>query len=267
MKVTHPEKLKPKKVIVFDLDGTLIRTKSPVDREMATLFSQLLATKKVAIIGGGKYAVFQDLFLRKLTDRGVLLDNLFLFPTTAAAFYKHHHGWQQVYTHPLTKLQRVKIKQTFEKVFAEIGYKEPKKTYGKLIEDRKTEVTFSVFGQDAVTVLGRKGVLLKEQWGRKHIKTKMRIVTLMQKYLPNLAVHAAGFTSIDVTKKGADKAYGIRQIQKYVRVKIKDMVFVGDAIFPGGNDYAVVKTGVDYVSVANIEATKKVIRALLSKAR
>lgn len=267
MKITNFAKLKQKRLIVFDLDGTLVLTKSLMDSEMDRLVSKLLEEKRVAIIGGGKYGVFQSLFLRQLTAPKDLLQNLFLFPTTSTSFYKYNKGWKRVYVHALSATERSKIKATFNRVFQEIGYKHPKKTYGRIIEDRGTQVTFSVFGQDIVTALGKKGVAIKEKWKHEHTDTKMLIAKLMAKYLPNLEVHAAGYTSIDVTQKGIDKAYGLRQIEKYLKVKIKDMVFVGDAIFPGGNDYAAVKTGVDYVPVVSIEDTKKVIRALLNKTK
>ena len=92
----------------------------------------------------------------------------------------------------------------------------------------------------------------------------MKIAKLMAKYLPNFEVRAAGHTSMDVTKKGIDKAYGLKQIEKHLHVKIRDMLFIGDAIFPGGNDYAVVKTGVDYIPVKDPQETKKIIRSILS---
>ena len=91
----------------------------------------------------------------------------------------------------------------------------------------------------------------------------MKIAKLMSKYLPELEVRAAGHTSVDITKKGIDKSYGLRQIEKYAKVKIKDMLFIGDAIFPGGNDYAVTKTAVDYFAVKGPEETKAIIRAIL----
>jgi hypothetical protein len=74
-----------------------------------------------------------------------------------------------------------------------------------------------------------------------------------------------GITTIDVTHKGIDKAYGIRQMEKYLKVKIKDMLFVGDAIYPHGNDYAAVKTGIDYIKVEGPSQTKKVIKEILKK--
>ena len=265
MLITNLKKLESKKLIVFDLDGTLVWTKSPMEKQMTALIKRLLGIKKVAIIGGGKYEVFQELFLKQLGHSERLFKNLFLFPTTATSFYLYRHGWKRIYFHTLTKQQRDNIKKTFERVFDEIGYTHPRKVYGEIIEDRKTQVTFSVYGQDLVKVLGRKGVLLKERWKREHTDTKTKIARLMAKYLPDFEVHAAGFTSVDVTKKGIDKAYGLEQIKKQLHIKLKDMVFVGDAIFPGGNDYAVVRTGVDYIQVPNPETTKKIILSIIGE--
>ncbi len=89
MKISNLKKLKEKDLIVFDLDGTLIRTKSPMDKEMSELVVKLLETKMVAVIGGGKYEVFQELFLNQLKLKKDSLKNLFLFPTTGTAFYKY----------------------------------------------------------------------------------------------------------------------------------------------------------------------------------
>jgi HAD superfamily hydrolase (TIGR01484 family) len=114
-----------------------------------------------------------------------------------------------------------------------------------------------------VKALGKKGIELKNQWRDKNTPLKLKIAQHLKKYVGNLEVHAAGHTSIDVTKKGIDKGYGLHQIEKYLGVKIKDMLFVGDAIFPGGNDYAVVKTGVDYKKVKDPEETKKIIKSLI----
>jgi hypothetical protein len=42
------------------------------------------------------------------------------------------------------------------------------------------------------------------------------------------------------------------------------MLFVGDRIFPGGNDYEALKTGIEYAKVDGPEDTKRLIRYLLS---
>jgi phosphomannomutase len=263
MQFSNRKKLQDKNLIVFDLDGTLARTKAPMDKEMSDLLTKLLTVKKVAVIGGGKYSVFQEQFIRQLKSPKPLLKHLFLFPTTSTAFYRYDKGWKNVYAHHLSEAEKNKILKAFEEVFEQTGYKHPRKVYGQIIEDRATQVTFSALGQDIVKVLGDKGIKMKEDWLKKNKAIKMKIAKLMGKKLPGMEIRAAGFTSIDVTRKGIDKAYGVKQIEKYLKIPVKKMLFIGDAIFPGGNDYAALKTGIDYVKIEGPEETKKVIRLLL----
>ena len=247
---------KDKELIVFDLDGTLTETKSPLMQDVAFLLVRLLEQKQIAIIGGGRYRQFRAQFLKQFRAPKELLGHLYLFPTTATAFYRYRHGWRKVYVHELSRRDRANIKKAFHAVLEEIHYVPPDRVYGQVIEDRRTQVSFSALGQDIVARLGAKGVRLKKEWKRKHTDIKMKIAKLVARRLPHLEVRAAGFTTVDVTKRGIDKAYGLRQIQKYLHVPIKEMLFIGDAIFPGGNDYAVVKTGVDYLKVSGPAQTK-----------
>jgi HAD superfamily hydrolase (TIGR01484 family) len=138
-----------------------------------------------------------------------------------------------------------------------LGYSHPQKIYGELIEDRGTQITFSALGQQAP-------LRLKEKWKEEHTPDKLKIAQTLQKHLPDLEVRAAGYTSIDVTRKGIDKEYGIRQIKKHLGISFDEMLFVGDALFPGGNDYAVFRTGVPCLEVKGPEDTKKIIRSLLN---
>jgi phosphomannomutase len=264
MKVTNLKKLPKKDLIVFDLDGTLAETKSIIDKEMVGLMNQLLATKKVAVIGGGKYGLFQIQLLKQLQIPRERFANLFLFPTTGTSFYRYQKGWKKVYALPLTKDEAKRTFKAFQDAMKKIGYKPPKKLYGALIENRGTQITWSALGQDVVDILGKKkGVALKNKWRDEHTDIKLAIAKEVAKLVPDLEVRAAGHTSIDVTRKGIDKAYGLKQMVKYLHVKIPKMLFIGDAIFPGGNDYAALKTGVDYVPVKGPEETKKVIRAIV----
>ena len=90
------------------------------------------------------------------------------------------------------------------------------------------------------------------------------MVEYIQMLLPEVEVRAGGLTSIDVTQKGIDKEYGIRQIKEQLGIDFPDMLFVGDAIFPGGNDYAALNTGVISFKVENVGDTKRLVRRLIS---
>ena len=58
-----------------------------------------------------------------------------------------------------------------------------------------------------------------------------------------------GGSSIDVTRPGVDKAYGIHKLQEVLGIPTKEMIFVGDALFPGGNDEPARKAGATCVKV------------------
>jgi hypothetical protein len=255
---------KDKDLIVFDLDGTLTETKSNMLPDMTRALGELLAEKKVAVISGADYHQFRKQFVAHIAYPKPLLQNLSLFPADATCFYRYNHGWRQQYAFRLSKIDRAKIKKAFRDVLRDIHYVPPTKTYGKVIEDRGTEVTFSALGQDVVLALGKRGVALKKKWTRENTPLKLEIARLVQKRLPRLEVHAAGFTSIDVTKRGIDKAYGVRKISRLFKVPIARMLFVGDALYPGGNDAAAKRTGVKCVAVIGPGETKRVIMDILN---
>jgi len=246
---------KEKQIIIFDLDGTLAKSKAPMDREMSTLLSLLLHHKKVAVTSGGKYAQFQNQFLENLKCPTKVLDSLYLFPTCATSFYRYQDTWINVYEEKLTEAEKQKIKDAFSKALDEAGFVTPKQLYGELIEDRVTQISFSALGSEAP-------LELKEPWdpdGKKRLHIKKYLDT----YIPEFETRVGGATTIDVTPKGIDKAYGIRQIEKHLGILQQAMLFVGDALFEGGNDYPVKEIGVDCIEVSGPEETKKVIRTLL----
>ncbi len=248
---------KDKKLIVFDLDGTLTESKSDMDKETASLIGKLLEVKQVAVIGGGRYELFQRQFLTRLSVSPELLKNLFLFPTTATAFYRYSgNGWQKVYSQELSKEEKGKILSAFEKTFAELNYKHPEKICGELIEDRGGEMAFSALGQDAP-------LELKEKWNQENPDIRSKMEEVLQNLLPDMEVKVTGLTSIDVTRKGIDKGYGLKQIEKYLNIPLEDMLFVGDAFFHEGNDEAALNTGVLCFEVSGPEDTKKLIEYLI----
>ncbi|HEY5221357.1 MAG TPA: HAD-IIB family hydrolase [Candidatus Paceibacterota bacterium] len=257
-------KLSQKSLIVFDLDGTLAESKAPLKPDMARALKALLTEKKAAVIGGGSYEVFKDQLVKHLPLPPQLLEKLFLFPTTSTAFYRYRNGaWRNVYRKTLSASDKKRIVRAFHDAFKQTGYVRPKKLWGTEIEDRGSQVTFSALGQDVVTKLGRKGITMKEQWFKDNQPLRLKMVKIMNRELKKFEVRSGGLTSIDVTQKGIDKAYGVRQIEKMLRVKIKDMVFIGDALYPGGNDAAAKKTGVQTISTTGPKATIRIIKKIL----
>lgn len=262
---TAASKYADKDLIVFDLDGTLTPSKSNMEPDMSRVLTALLSRKKVAVIGGGTWAQFRRQFLGSLRCPKKLLPDLFLFPTTATAFYRYRNGWKKVYAHTLSQGQKRDIKDAINAASAEIHYVPPRKIYGKTLEDRGSQMSYSFLGQDVVARLGKKGIALKEKWRRENTPIKLKMARLLAKRLPQLEVHAAGFTTIDITRRGVNKAYGVRKIEKYLRIPIRKMIFIGDALFRGGNDAAAKRTGVDCIAVRGPKDTERIIKRILKK--
>ncbi len=243
-----------KELLVFDLDGTLARSKTPMDAEMVELFCGLLEKKSVAVIGGGWFPVFEMQLLESLKGHERLFEKLFLFPTSGSKFLRYEDGiWKTVYAHELSLQQRAKIKQAFASAFKDIGYEHPKTVYGEIIEDRGTQVTFSALGQQAP-------IERKDAYKGSAADRRWEIVGRLKEYLPEFEIKVPGKSSIDVTMKGIDKGYGVFQMQKHLGIAIEKMIFVGDALYEGGNDEPVKRTGIETIAVDGPEDTKELIR-------
>ncbi len=90
------------------------------------------------------------------------------------------------------------------------------------------------------------------------------MLPFLEAILPEFEVHIGGMTTIDITQKGIDKKYGIQKMHEYLDIDYDDMLFIGDAIFPGGNDYAPVEMGIAYKKTDGPTVTMDIIRDLLT---
>jgi HAD superfamily hydrolase (TIGR01484 family) len=243
-----------KSLIVFDLDGTLAQSKSALDDEMAQLLKGLLAVVKVAIISGGDLPQFQTQVIDRL-PAGSALQDLSLLPTSGTKFFTYDGQWRNLYSEDLSDDEKHTIEDALEKAIAQAGV-QPAQTWGERIEDRGTQITYSALGQQAP-------LEAKEAWDPDFAKRKA-IQAILASTLANFSVRLGGTTSIDVTRPGIDKAYGIHKLRDVLHIPIEQMLYVGDAIFPGGNDYAALQAGVDCIAVRDPEDTKRVIETTIA---
>jgi len=142
-----------------------------------------------------------------------------------------------------------------------LGYRE-EKVYGETIEDRGSQVTFSALGQDIVDELGEEGLRLKHDWDPDSVK-KNKLRDYIAPLIPEFEVHVGGVTSIDVTKKGIDKAYGMKKLTELLGVTPEEILFVGDRLEEGGNDYPVKAAGIDTIAVKGWQETALVVQTLV----
>lgn len=253
-----------KKVIAFDLDGTLAPSKSTLPDRMAAALNDLLNFYDVCIISGGKFGQFEKQLLANLPVDPEKFERLHIMPTCGTQYYRYNvvsRKWDRVYAELLTEKDKQKIKDALEKGFTDLGYK-ANKTYGETVEDRESQVTYSVLGQDIVDVLGEEGVRLKEAWDPGD-KKKREVRDYVAPLIPEFEVRVGGVTSLDVTKPGIDKAYGMRKLMEMLEIGKDDILFLGDRLYEGGNDYPVRVMGIDSLEVSRWEDTALVIEGIL----
>jgi phosphomannomutase len=250
-----------KKVLIFDLDGTLAKSKSNLDQEMGSLICEILQLRYVAVTSGCSFQQFEKQFLSGL-PKSTNLSNLFLFPTCSASghyYDRRRRRFYQAYTNLLSARDVKKILKSFARVFAEIKFPHSAKTYGPLFENRGSQITFSALGQEAP-------LRLKRKWDPDQRK-RLRMRKLLNRQLHDFEISIGGTTSIDVTRKGVDKTLCVEKLRERLGVKKKNMLFVGDALFKGGNDYIMKSTGIECISVSDPKQTKALIRRIIQSDR
>ena len=243
-------------LIAFDLDQTLARSKEALTSEMASLVAKLLMHTKVAVASGGKFEQFKKQVVDYLPD-GAQLANLFLLPTSGASLYEYKDSvWQQVYEARLTDDEIRNIRIALTKGTESTGLIDfSKQAYGERIEDRGSEVSLSALGQEAP-------VEEKQAWDPTHAKRET-LRAAIAPLLPDFDVKVGGATTIDVTRHGVNKAFGIRKLSEHLHIPIENMLYVGDELREGGNDAVAKETGIRTHEVSDPSETAHFILELL----
>ncbi len=242
-------------LIAFDLDGTLAESKRPLSAEMAAMLGGLLAVVDVAIISGGDWPQFDRQVASRLPGDAAR-ERLWLMPTTGTKLYRFvDDGWRRVYAELFDDGEKASIRAAFDRALSEAGLAD-ERIWGERIEDRGSQITFSGLGQDAP-------LEAKVGWDPDRAK-RTALQTILRAALPGLAINLGGTTSIDVTRAGVDKGYGLKRLSKESGVPLAGMLFLGDAIYPGGNDYPAAGIGVDTVKVRDVAETAAVVSAIIA---
>ncbi len=264
------------RLVAFDLDDTLAPSKSPIDPHMARLLVDLLGVVQVCVISGGQFGQFKTQLVDNLPlDDPEALAGLHLLPTCGTQYYlfrgqgdtrgdmqgdtqgdKPGGGWQQQYAENLTDRQRADALAALETEARRLGFWESE-TWGPILEDRGSQITFSALGQEAP-------VDAKRAWDPTGEK-KNTLRAAVEPLLPDLEVRSGGSTSVDITRRGIDKAYGMRRLAELTGIPLEQMVFVGDRLDPAGNDFPVVALGIPTHAVEGWEDTAAFVERFLAR--
>lgn len=239
--------------LIFDLDGTLAPSKTQPSESMCQTLCEALNHFKISVISGASFEQFQKQLVAHLPCAD--FSNLMLAPTNGSAIYSFSKGeWGCLEKSILSKNDKEKIFTAIKTTMKEFGIEEDN-TYGQQIDDRETQITFSGCGSTAP-------ISIKETWD-KDASLRLKMANIIKEQIPEFEIRVAGMTSIDVTAKGFDKESAIYKIEKYLNIKTEEILFMGDSLFPGGNDEPAKMTGVDTMQVESPEETEEKIKELI----
>ena len=250
--------LPDKKIIAFDLDGTLAPSKSSMTQKMGDLLKLLLQQKIVVVISGGSFKQFQTQFLSPFhNDDSItpIMNRLILLPTSGSQSYEYDPSkreWQLTYKKILPSDIKEKARKLLQKIIDSGLYNIPKKPKGDIIEDRETQLSFSALGQLAP-------ISEKEIWDPDQ-KKRQKIKAEIEHKIPEATIRIGGTTTLDILPKGFDKAVGLQILLDKMGLHKSDILFVGDALFPGGNDHSVYEAGIETIAVKGPKDTELIIK-------
>ena len=244
------------RLIGFDLDNTLANSRKPMLPDVAARFSELTRHIDVAVITGGRWELVVSQIIDVLGSQACKA-NLHLMPTSGTRYYRWVQGaWKRVFSHDLTEDQCARASASLERRARELGMW-PEHVWGERIENRGSQITLSVLGQQAP--------LEAKQAFDPDGSLKRRLAQAVAADLPDLKVHAGGYTSIDVSQQGIDKGFAVRELARLNGLPVGRMVFVGARMGEDGNDYPAAQAGAMGVAVNSPRDTIRFIDAMLER--
>ncbi len=243
------------RVAIFDLDDTLAESFQPPKPEMVDRLGKLLELIPIAIMSAAGFPRIKDQFISYL-EHSPHISQFYIFPNSTAECYTWENGaWSIAYSLGLSVSDRATIRTAINEALAETGVLGKHPEHAPEIIDRDAQIALATIGLQA-------SYEEKAAWDPDQEKRK-KLKVVLEKKIPQFEILMGGMTTIDITHKGINKAYGVNWFSKKLGIPTSEMLYVGDALYPGGNDEVVIKTGIQTHEVSGPSETLKVINDLL----
>ncbi len=240
---------------IFDLDDTLAESFQPPKPEMVVKLGDLLERIPIAIMTAAGFPRIRDQFISYLAH-SPHISQFYIFPNSTAECYMYENGdWKIAYSLALSESDRETIRKAIHEGLAETGIIGERPEHAPEIIDRDAQIALATIGLKA-------SYEEKSAWDPDQEKRK-KLIAVLEKKIPQFEILMGGMTTIDITHKGVNKAYGVRWFSEKLGIPASEMLYVGDALYPGGNDQVVIATGIQTRTVSGPPETLKVLDELL----
>lgn len=228
--------MKQKTYLFFDLDGTLTPSRQRIKAEMAHLLPSLGRT--VIVVSGSKNPQIRkqigDLEVYSLGQNGNQSFDL-----------KGHLLWENNLSPEEKNLVYAHI--DLLRPFLKHHIPDPE----DLIEDRGSQISFSVYGHNASPE--------EKKSCDGNFEKRRALLSQCPFFSDTMEVQMGGSTCLDYFKKGFHKGANIQRLIETTGWDKEKCVYFGDALFPGGNDATVLGV-IDTIQVRNEDDTYQRLR-------
>ncbi len=211
------------KYFFFDLDGTLTRSRTLMAEAHQELFDKLCKEKDVIVVTGGQLSQIQKQIPPRFDGAYFVLSQ----SGNHAITKDGHILWSEHFSPE----QKTVILEFARTIHDEVNLSV--KDENDLVEDRGSQISYSMIGH-------HEDVNKKEAFDP-GAKKRLEILSQHAKEVTHLRevgvdVRPGGTTTFDFTIAGKHKGFNITRLIEKEGWKKEDCVYVGDALFPGGND-------------------------------
>jgi len=235
------------KHVFFDLDNTLTPSKSLIEERHVPILKRLTEHADVIVVSG-----HGDKDIRN-----------HLRPELEGSYYTLGQNGNTaklkdgtlVWNNSLSQSQKDAILKFIEKARKHLNYKV--KDENDIIDDRDSQIAFSLIGH-------HEDKAIKDAFDPDHAKRR-KLMEDLKEDVERLAqenkveMRTGGTTNIDIFQLGKNKGFNVGEFIKEMNWEKEDCLYIGDALFPGGNDETVIGV-IPTHAVKNHEETYRFIQ-------
>ena len=238
--------MKEKKIVAFDLDGTITQHRTELGDENKAVLEKLAEKYKLMIVGAG-------VCMR-------IWKQLKNFPIDIIGCYGMQYGKYNYETKTLDILRSDKKECDRESVLQRVDVLRKQFGYTEYAGD---SVDFHESGAVTIALLGTKAKI-EDKLAFDPTREKRRpIYPTGVEMFPDFNVFVGGSSSFDMTPAPFNKYYALDKFCKEEGYSHEDIVFIGDDYGLGGNDESVYKSDFDFITVDDYRELAKAVEVLL----
>lgn len=235
---------KNKKIIAFDLDGTLTQHKTPLESENRQVLERLSEKYKLLIVGAGQC----DRIFKQLNFPIDIIGN---YGMQYSVYNKEKHSQDMIFD-----INIPCDKQTIEKRITALREK-----FG-FTEFFGENTEFHPSGCVTFPLLGTKAPQDKKLEFDPDRKKRRPIYPYVIEAFPEFNVFVGGSSSFDMSPKPYNKYYALDKYCRDNGFSHSEAVYAGDDYGEGGNDESVYNSDFDFIKIDNYKKLNEYLKEL-----